>query len=215
VNKSKKKVDPSVSTEKPGASPSEPVPGNRTRREEVAEASSVDRIRDIIFGNQMQDYDRRFARLEERILQEIQELREDTSNRLDSIETYIKQEVESLNDRIKAEQDKRSESLNKVAKELEDAVKSITNNIERLDDKQSKDSRDLRQQLLDQSKNFSIEIQKKAKETSVALNQTAADLRNEKLDRTVISELLMEMALRISNELADKFNLTADHSSDG
>ena len=149
MSKSKKKVGPSVSEEKPDAPRSEAAAENRTRGEEVADASSVDRIRDIIFGNQMQDYDRRFTRLEERILQEIQELRDDTSNRLDSIETYIRKEVDSLNDRIKAEQDKRAESVNKVAKELKDAVKSISNNIERLDEKQSKDSSDLRQQLLE------------------------------------------------------------------
>jgi len=215
VSKSKKKAGPSVSKEKPDAPRSEAAAENRKRGEEVTEASSVDRIRDIIFGNQMQDYDHRFKRLEERILQEIQELRENTSNRLDSIETFIKKEVESLNDRIKAEQDKRAESVNKVAKELKDAVKSVSNNIERLDEQQSKDSRDLRQQLLDQSKNFSSEIQKKYKESSMALNQAAQELRNEKMDRSVLSELLMEMAVRISSELAEKFNLTADRLSDG
>jgi hypothetical protein len=215
VSKSKKKVGPSVSKETPDAPRSEAAAENRTGGEEVADASSVDRIRDIIFGNQMQDYDRRFTRLEERILQEIQELREDTSNRLDSIETYIKKEVDSLNDRIKAEQDKRAETVNKVAKELKDTVKSISNNIERLDEKQSKDSRDLRQQLLDQSKNFSSEIQKKYKESSTALNQAAQELDSEKVDRSVLSELLMEMAVRISSELAEKFNLTAERLSDG
>ena len=215
MSKSKKKIGPSVSKEMPDAPRSEAAAENRTRGEEVADASSVDRIRDIIFGNQMQDYDRRFTRLEERILQEIQELREDTSNRLDSIETYIKKEVDSLNDRIKAEQDKRAETVNKVAKELKDTLKSISNNIERLDEKQSKDSCDLRQQLLDQSKNFSSEIQKKYKESSTALNQAAQELDSEKVDRTVLSELLMEMAVRISSELAEKFNLTAERLSDG
>ena len=35
------------------------------------EGVSVDKIRDLLFGNQMQDYDRRFANLEERFLSDL------------------------------------------------------------------------------------------------------------------------------------------------
>ena len=38
------------------------------------EGVSVDKIRDLLFGNQMQDYDRRFANLEERFLQRFKEI---------------------------------------------------------------------------------------------------------------------------------------------
>jgi hypothetical protein len=215
VGKSKKKVDPSTSKQNPESPGSQAAVGIQTSAEEVSEAGSVDRIRDIIFGNQMQDYERRFARLEERIMQEIGNLREDTDNRIDSIETYINKEVESVNDRIKAEQDKRTEAVNKVAKELKDAVKSITNNIERLDEKQGKDSHELRQQLLDQSKNLSGEINKKYKEVSAALDQAVRELRDDKVDRAMLSEILMEMAVRISSEMAEKFNLAADRLRNG
>ena len=38
------------------------------------ESVSVDKIRDLLFGNQMQDYDRRFANLEERFLQRFKDI---------------------------------------------------------------------------------------------------------------------------------------------
>lgn len=210
MSKAKKKSGPSVSKQNPDSPGSEAAVGNQTSAEEISEAGSVDRIRDILFGNQMQDYERRFARLEDRIMQEIGELREDTSNRFDSIETYINKEVESINDRIKAEQDKRAEAIKKVAKELKDAVKSITKDIERLDEKQTKDSRDLRQQILDQSKSLSAEIHKKHKEFSAALDQAVRELRDVKVDRSMFSELLMEMAVRVSKEMTEKLNLATD-----
>ena len=34
-----------------------------------SDAPGVDKIRDLLFGNQMQDYDRRFSKIEERFLQ--------------------------------------------------------------------------------------------------------------------------------------------------
>ena len=38
------------------------------------EVVGVDKIRDLLFGNQMQDYDRRFSMLEERFLQRFREV---------------------------------------------------------------------------------------------------------------------------------------------
>ncbi|URK87492.1 hypothetical protein LP421_05270 [Rhizobium sp. RCAM05350] len=39
------------------------------------DAVGVDKIRDLLFGNQMQDYDRRFSKLEERFLQRFKDVR--------------------------------------------------------------------------------------------------------------------------------------------
>ncbi len=42
----------------------------------IDESGKVDRIRDILFGSQMRDYDGRFQKLEERLTREADELRE-------------------------------------------------------------------------------------------------------------------------------------------
>ncbi|HID35882.1 MAG TPA: hypothetical protein EYP39_00670, partial [Ghiorsea sp.] len=60
------------------------------KQPETAEVGNVDQIRDIIFGSQMRDYEQRFVRLEERVLNEADALRSETNNRLDALETYIK-----------------------------------------------------------------------------------------------------------------------------
>ncbi|NNL78756.1 MAG: hypothetical protein HKO68_20685 [Desulfobacterales bacterium] len=215
MSKPKKRAGSSVSRQKLEAPRTEAAAGDLAANEEVAEKGSVDRIRDIIFGNQMQDYEHRFTRLEERMLQEFRELREEISARLDSIETYIKKEVESLSDRIKAEQEMRAEAVKIVTSEHHTAAKTTSKSIDRLVEKQSKDVSDLRQQLLDQSKGLSGETHKKFKEVSNALDQAVKELRLGKVDRTVLSELLMEMAVRMSNELAEKLKLTADNLSNG
>jgi hypothetical protein len=142
--------------------------------------------------------------LEERLLKEIADLRDETNNRIDSIETYIKKEVESLSDRLKAEQDIRSESDQKTLKELHETAKTLSENVEKLDAKQGKDARDLRQQLLEQSKNLSSEIRKKHQESSTTLHQSVQELQAAKVDRFALSELLIEMAARMSNELSEK-----------
>ena len=84
----------------------------------------------------------------------------------------------------------------------------LSENIEKLDEKQSKDARDLRQQLLEQSNNLSSEIRNKHQESSTKLHQAVQELQAAKVDRFALSELLIEMAVRMSNELSEK--LTAE-----
>src|SRR5437879_3236643 len=58
-------------------------------------AGNVDKIRDILFGNQMRDYETRFARLEETVAKETAEMRESSRRRFDQLEQYIKREFET------------------------------------------------------------------------------------------------------------------------
>jgi hypothetical protein len=203
VNTSNKKSKPSIPKDKLEAQHSE---GRKLEKNaaEASETASVDKIRDILIGNQMRDHERKFGVLEERLLKEMADLRDETSKRIDSIETYIRKEVESLSDRLKAEQDIRSESDQKTSKELHETAKTLSENIEKLDEKQGKDGRDLRQQLLEQSKNLSSEIREKHQESSTKLHQSVQELQGAKVDRFALSELLIEMAVRMSNELSEK-----------
>ena len=205
MSKEKKKTSSSLSnakTEVRGA------PAKAAKEE--PDIGSVEKIRDIIFGNQMRDYDTRFSRLEERLIGEVKDLREETGKRLDSIEQFIKKEIESLSERLDAEQKQRAEKDEALSKDLKENLRSISKTIERLDEKQIKDTRDLRQQLLDQSKNLSNQILDKHKESSIALDQNVQELRADKVNRSALSELLMEMAVRVSDELAEKLNVSMD-----
>ncbi len=209
MTKAKKTARPSSSKDKPST---DCPPGSRLQdcTQEAAEAQSIDQIREIIFGHQMQDYEKRFARLEDGLQKQLTELRDATNKRLDSIEAFIKKEVAALSDRLKNEQSKRDASVKKISREFKEAIRLISKNVEQLEENQSKDARELRQQLLDTSKNLANDMVAKQNETTQALKQAFNDLNDDKVARTTLSELLMELALRTSNELAQKFNLATD-----
>src|SRR6516165_3498440 len=78
---------------------------------ELREGANVDKIRDILFGANMREYEKRFARLEERLTKSSDALREDLKKRFDSLETFVREEMESLNQRLKTEKTERTESL--------------------------------------------------------------------------------------------------------
>src|SRR5579863_8969892 len=81
-------------------------------------AGNVDKIRDILFGSQMRDYETRFARLEEALVKETAEIRESHRRRLDQLEQHIKHEFEALEARIKSERDERSDTSSQHSREL-------------------------------------------------------------------------------------------------
>ena len=208
MTKAKKKASPSSPRDKSSA--------DRLNKklqdsdQEETGTQSVDKIREIIFGNQMQDYDKRFARLEDGLQDKLTKLRDATNKRLDAIESFINKEVEALSERLKNEQSRRDASAKQIAKEFKDALRLISKNVGQLEEKQSKDTREFRQQLLDTSRELSSEIAQKQDEATKALSRAFSELNEDKVTRTTLSELFMELAVRTSNELAEKFNLPTD-----
>ncbi len=168
--------------------------------DEPASSGNLDKVRDILFGAQSREYEKRFARLEERLLKEAAELRNDLKSHFDSLEMYVKKEVESLTGRMKNEQHEKSEAMKSLGHELGDLGKQIQSRIAQLDDQANQGQRDLRQQVLDQHKNLSQEIQQKNADLAAMLEKTIEELRGEKLDRVSLAEMFMESALRLNND---------------
>src|SRR5436190_24030923 len=85
----------------------------------VEESGKVDRIRDILFGSQMRDYDGRFQRLDERLTREAMEARAEVQTRLEALENFFKGEVESMTNRLNTERSERGDAL-EIARNLAD-----------------------------------------------------------------------------------------------
>src|SRR5579862_5946761 len=128
----------------------EKAPGNG----DIREGANVDKIRDILFGSQMRDYDKRFGRLEERLAKAADALRDDLKKRFDSLESFVQQEVESLQQRLKTEKSERADAFKELTRETRDSSKTIENRLSQLDERLAAAQGDLRSRILDQSKNL-------------------------------------------------------------
>jgi hypothetical protein len=88
-----------------------------TANGELREGANVDKIRDILFGSNMREYEKRFARLEERLTKSSDALRDDLKKRFDTLESYVREEIESLGQRLKNEKSERTEALKELTRE--------------------------------------------------------------------------------------------------
>ena len=178
-----------------------PDEATRAQKSEPTGAANLDKVRDILFGSQLREVERRFSRLEERLVKETSDLKDDVRKRLDALELYIRNETESLASQIRAEHDQRVEANGSLSRELRETAGTIERRISSVDEQSSKAQRELRQQMLEQHQRLSDDIRQKIDEVFAAMARETGELRSDKADRAMLASLLTEMAMRLTNEL--------------
>ena len=166
----------------------------------IDESQNVDRIRNILFGSQMRDYDGRFQRVEERLTREAEELRADLQKRLEALEAFMRGETQSLAHRLETEQAERSQATERLGRDLGETARHFEEKITKLDGQMAKEVRELRQQVLDQSKALSAEIKDKFDQLKAGLEHEAKEIRGAMTGREALAEMLSELSLRLKNE---------------
>lgn len=180
-------------------------PATRTSEEHIETqhiadegAGNVDKIRDILFGNNMRDYESRFKRLEENLVRESAEIRDMTRQRLDALEEYIKKEFEAQTQRMKAEREERTSNVERQERELLETSQNLSRRLIEANDLASSTTRSIREEILSRSNSLLQELQSKHQEASSTLDRHVSELKDTKADRATIAELLNEMAMRLT-----------------
>lgn len=176
-----------------------------TNRQQITAADlggggNLDKIRDILFGTQMRDLDKHFARLEERLQKDVTELKEETRGRFASLEEFLKKEMESLTDQLRTEQNTRHEAMQALTAEIKETVKAFEQRTQQAEEHIVKTQRELRQHILDQSRTLRDEFWDRYRELSEATERGMQELRGDKIDRATLAVLLTELAMRLGNE---------------
>ncbi len=184
------------------AEQSDPAAQNSQSQPQVLRggAGNVDKIRDILFGSQMRDYESRFARLEETLIKETLEIRETNRRRFEQLESYLKREFETVQTRIKSERDERHDSESRLSRELKESHDALSRRIRDLDDRETGVERDLRGDLLQQARDLTEEIRARYDELTTMLDRRVGELRDGKTDRAALATLFNEVALRLSDQ---------------
>jgi hypothetical protein len=161
---------------------------------------NLDKIRDILFGAQIRDMDKHFARLEERLQKDITELKEEARGRFASLEEFLRKEMELLSDQLRAEHNTRQEAVQGLTQELQETAKAFEQRTQQAEEHIVKTQRELRQHILDQSRTLRDEFWDRYRELSEATDRGMQELRADKTDRGTLAVLLTEMAMRLGNE---------------
>jgi len=165
-----------------------------------AKDDNVDKIRDILFGSQSREFDRRMAELDERVVELAQSLRSDMDKRMAALEGFIKRELDKLSERLNAEQNERFEDLKTLEREVRDSHKDQTKRISQLDSQLAKDALELRSSLEEQARQFGASLSEADVRLREALKHTQSQLSGDKVSRLDLADLLSEVSLKLKRE---------------
>jgi hypothetical protein len=129
------------------------------RLDTAAVASSLEQVRELLFGQQYRELERKLARVDSHLAGDTEVLRGDLRQRLEALQTQLYKEVEALANRLAAEHTAQLDALNQVARESRDVVAALELRVTKLEEGLARSQRDVRQQILDQAKQFLDEMQ--------------------------------------------------------
>jgi hypothetical protein len=175
---------------------------NQAGAGENEQGASVEKIRDILFGSQIKNYDARFSRLEEAMARESADLKDTIRRRFDSLEGFFKKETESLAARIKAEREERTELLKGIARDLKTSSEGLNKKLLELDNKSSEGQSGLRQELVAESRKLLDEIRRRHDDLVMLLERRSDELRHEKADRAMLAALLTDLAVHLTEDMS-------------
>lgn len=159
-----------------------------------ADVVGVDKIRDLLFGNQMQDYDRRFSKLEERFLQRFKEIESETARSLSAHDSNSKKQVESLAGQLREEKDLRADADKEIERSLREQNQLLEKRLRTMSDQLSQLERDFTDRLVREVQSLHEEIKTRNEDAHRTIEKMFAELASVKTDRNLLAGLFVEVA---------------------
>ena len=98
------------------------------------DAPGVDKIRELLFGNQMQDYDQRFSVLEDRFQQKMRDMEAESARSLRNMESSIKKQLESIASQVRQEQELRADADKELGRRLREQMDTLEKHLGKVSD---------------------------------------------------------------------------------
>lgn len=161
---------------------------------------NVDKIRDILFGSQMRDYEQRLNAMEKRMTQSIERASRDLERRIERLDTFARREVDKLTEQIKTERKERTSEGKKGASDLSEFADQVETWFAEVDEQLSVESKDLRNSLHEQANDLTTQIREAHEQMQASLHKEATELADVKLAREDMAALLTEVAMRLNKD---------------
>lgn len=149
----------------------------------------IEKVRDILFGKYVANFEERFAALEERLEADIGQLRQRLSDKIDTMDDVVNQSLKKLDEQIATERQSRDADLHELSATLQEAETKLQHSISLMEDQANQDLQTIR----DTIKHTREEL---AKEAETHKQQ----LQSEKVSRQALALMLDEVAVKLRGE---------------
>jgi vacuolar-type H+-ATPase subunit E/Vma4 len=156
--------------------------------------AGMEKIRELLFGDQIQEYDRRFTRLERRFQERLAEIGTEAARGISVFESNAKRQVDSIATQIREESDTRAEAdrdLERIMREMNQAqerrIRALTDQVAQL-------GRDMADSLTREVQTLRDEMKRRNDDLKHLLEEALGDMNGVKTDRSLLAGLFLEVA---------------------
>ena len=158
---------------------------------------SLEKVRDILFGAQSREFDQRVHALENRLLQENTNLKEELTHSLETLKAHFTEEVSKLKHHIQQEETVRTNSLVDVGQVIQALRATLEGQLSQLHQQTSQQHTAIEQQMIQQKSDLTENHDQRMAELQQQFHEGLQLLKNEKTDRAALAEMLMGLASQL------------------
>ena len=182
--------------------------------------NSMEQVRELLFGANLKEMEIASKRQEERLQREIASLNEAIKSRFESLENFMRSETASLSNKLNVEvkelantikdreaerqidmeleRKERKESLTRLTTELSSAQEVFERKMIKHANTLDNVEQEIKKLMLAETNSFNNKVEDRYKDALSIINETAAQIRNDMVYRSSLSNLLTEVAVKLS-----------------
>ena len=173
--------------------------GNTSKVEVTAENNGpVDKIRDLLFGPQMDSYDQHFQQLETMIANQSRRSIDEMNLRLMALEASLRQRIEKAERSLQRERKERIAAIDTVNDTLQQSFQQLTDQLQKLEGSSTQDMTEVKILLDQQTQSLSSQIQTLREQFNQSLNDQASQLDSQTIKRQKLAGLLSEISTQLA-----------------
>jgi hypothetical protein len=163
-------------------------------------ATSLDKVREILFGQELRKNDQRFSKMEERLVKELTALGSDTKKRLDALDSVSRAELDGLSKAVRLESSEREALGKELARAMQEIAKAVDKKLAQADAQFVKALRETQAELSAEVRALREEVKKAIEESTVEAEKRTRQIQAQKLDRGQLASLLIELAQSLEKD---------------
>jgi hypothetical protein len=165
------------------------------------DAPGVDKIRELLFGNQMQDYDKRFSQLQDRFQQKVRDIEAESARSLQNMESSIKKQLESIASQVRHEQEQRADADKELGRVLREQMDTLEKQLGKISDQLASLDREFTDRVGHEIQGVRDDIRKRNDDTRATMEGMFSELSNVKTDRNLLAGLFVEVARCLNQDM--------------
>lgn len=161
---------------------------------------NLNQIRDLLFGEQLQEYDRRFAELESNVNALQQQMQQQIEQLHESLTAELRSTKDALEKKLKYISAAADEEIDGLREQLENSNQKFNHHITSIDRNMRTQTGAVREELTNTKSHLESEIQQLQQNFLNELQQHYQDLADAKLSREDMSEILFDLCMRLKSD---------------